>query len=275
MLSYQHDYHAGNHADVLKHSVLAILIRALQRKNAPLRIIDTHAGSGTYDLEGALAQQGREFERGAARVFGAPAPPACIAPYLEALATANPEGALRRYPGSPQLALSLLRPADQLELFELHPQAVAALRANFRRHRQVHIHRRDGFEGMLAVVPPKERRGLVLIDPSYERKADFALAAEAAARAHARWTNGVLVLWYPLIEHSGSAQLLGSLGKLGLPKAFRVELEVVPAGPGLRGSGLVIANLPYEADRDLRSLLPWLARRLGDAAARARAEPLV
>jgi 23S rRNA (adenine2030-N6)-methyltransferase len=263
VLSYQHDYHAGNHADVLKHSVLAILIRALQRKPAPIRIIDSHAGSGLYDLEGALAQHGREFEHGAARALAAPRPPPSLAPYLEVLRALNPDGALRSYPGSPQLSLSLLREHDQLELFELHPQAAAALHTRFRRHRQVHIHRRDGFEGLVAVLPPKERRGIALIDPSYEHKHEFTRAADVLARAYARWAGGVFAVWYPLIRHAGSTRLIANLGNLELPRVFLVELEVTPDAAGLRGSGLVIVNLPYQTDRELGELLPWLRESLG------------
>jgi 23S rRNA (adenine2030-N6)-methyltransferase len=263
MLSYQHDYHAGSHADVLKHSVLALLIEALKRKPAALRVIDSHAGSGGYDLEGALAQRGREFATGVSCVLEAPDPPAPLGPYLGALNSLNTPGALRYYPGSPQLALSLLRPHDHLELFELHPQALEALQTRFGRERQVHMHRRDGFEGLVAVVPPQERRGLALIDPSYERKDEFARVARCVAEAFKRWRNGVYVIWYPLIRHAGPELLVKQLSKLSLPRLFRVELEVVARdAPGLRGSGLAIANLPYEVDAALLELLPWLHRRL-------------
>lgn len=272
VLSYQHDYHAGNHADVLKHSVFAMLIRALQRRPAPIRIIDCHAGSGLYDLEAPLAQRGREFERGAARVLAAPQPPASLLPYLDALKALNTDGTLRRYPGSPQLALSLLREHDHLELFELHPQASAALHGHFRRQRRVHIHRRDGFEGVLAVLPPKEHRGIVLIDPSYEQKNEFARVAATLADAYGRWAGGVFVVWYPLIRHAGSARLIADLRKLKLPKAFLVELELEPDAAGLRGSGLVIANLPYQAEREVAALLPWLRRALAGDAGGSRAE---
>ena len=262
MLSYQHDYHAGNHADVLKHSVLALLIAALQRKPGAIRVIDSHAGSGVYDLQGELAQRGREHEAGVTPLLAAEDPPSCLAPYLASVRSLNPDGQLRYYPGSPQLALTLLREQDQLELFELHPQASAALKRRFRQRRQVHVHHRDGFEGALAVVPPRERRGLLLIDPSYEQKSDYVRVADTVAAASRRWANGVFVVWYPLIGHPDSAQLLARLAQLKLPQAYRVELEPQPHAPGLRGSGLIIANLPYQTAEQLQLLLPWLLRCL-------------
>jgi 23S rRNA (adenine2030-N6)-methyltransferase len=263
VLSYQHDYHAGNHADVLKHSVLAILIRLLQRKPAAIRVLDSHAGSGIYDLESALAQHGREFDDGIARVLATPRPPPPLMPYLDAIAKLNPNGNLRYYPGSPQLALTLLREQDQLELFELHPQAAAALQAQFRRERQVHIHHRDGFEGLLGALPPRERRGIVLIDPSYEQKSEFAHVIDVLEAARKRWANGVFVVWYPLIRHAGGKQMLAAVEKLNLPRSLRIEVETARDADGLRGSGLLIANLPYEADRALGEVLPWLEECLG------------
>ena len=271
MLSYQHEYHAGNHADVLKHSVLVLLIRALQRKATPIRIIDSHAGSGSYDLGSELAQRGREFEHGALLVVRARDAPPSIRPYLDLLKSHNPDGALRRYPGSPELAARLLRAQDHLELFELHPQAATALRKRYARNAQVHVHRRDGFEGLAAAVPPEERRGIALVDPAYEQKDDFGRVAELVAACHKRWANGVYMIWYPLIRHAGADRLIETLRKLAIPRTLRVELEVAPQAEGLRGSGLVIANLPFQVDAELRELVPWLKRTLGQSAAAAHA----
>ena len=262
MLSYQHEYHVGNHADVLKHAVLAIVVRALQHKPAPLRVIDCHAGSGAYELTSALTQRRREFETGAGRIFGAREAPASLAPYLDALATLNPSGTLTRYPGSPQVALSLLRPIDQLELFELHPQALTTLRACFAGRPQVHIHKRDAFEGLVAVVPPKERRGVALIDPAYEDKDDFRRVAATVVAASRRWAHGVYLVWYPLLRQAGTAKLLSGLTKLALPRCYRIELVPDPSAAGLRGSGLVIVNLPHRVDAELATLLPWLDDKL-------------
>jgi 23S rRNA (adenine2030-N6)-methyltransferase len=267
LLSYQHDYHAGNHADVLKHSVLALLIRALQRKPAALRVIDSHAGSGLYDLGSQMAQHGREFETGVALVRRASDPPPSVRPYLDVLDELNAAGALRQYPGSPELAARLLREQDHLELFELHPQAAAALRARYARNAQVHVHRRDGFEGLVAVVPPKERRGIALIDPAYEQKDDFGRVADLVAACRKRWPNGIYMIWYPLIRHVGADRLVEELRKAKMPRTLRLEIEVAPQSTGLRGSGLMIANLPFEVDEDLRELVPWLRRVLAQSTA--------
>ncbi len=278
MLSYQHEYHAGNHADVLKHGVLAILIRALQRKPAPIRVLDSHAGSGLYDLDAPAAQQGREHERGIAPVLArAAAAPAALAPYLETVARLNPGGRLRRYPGSARLAFELLREQDELELFELHPQASAALRAELGREPKVHIHRRDGFEGLVAVVPPRERRGIALVDPSYERKSEFDDVASTIAAAQKRWAGGVYMVWYPLISNRTAARFaehgLRQLAPRGL---YRVELAVAaPDSKGLRGSGLLIFNLPHRVDAELNALLPWLHATLAPRGLGGwRAEPV-
>lgn len=263
MLSYQHEYHAGNHADVLKHVVLTLLIQALQRKPSSLRVIDTHAGSGTYDLTSPAAQRGREYERGIARVLAADEPLPEIASYLKAVKSLNRQGALRHYPGSPQIARTLLRPQDQLELFELHPQAVSSLETTFGRDAQTHLHRRDAFEGISAVLPPPERRGIVLIDPSYELGTDFTHVLSALATGHRRWSNGVFAIWYPLVDKPGVDRFLRQLENLPMPKVFDARLEVAAVGtPGLRGSGLVIVNLPFGVDEQLGRVLPWLHRHL-------------
>jgi 23S rRNA (adenine2030-N6)-methyltransferase len=266
LLSYQHDYHAGNHADVLKHTVLALLIQALERKPAALRVIDSHAGSGVYDLDSHMAQHGREFETGVALIRQARDPPPSVRPYLDVLAELNGAGALHEYPGSPELALRLLREQDHLELFELHPQAVTALQKRYARNAQVHVHRRDGFEGLVAVVPPKERRGIALIDPAYEDKDDFGRVADLVAACRKRWANGVYMVWYPLIRHAGADRLIEVLREFAIPRTLRVELEVAPNSEGLKGSGLVIANLPFQVETDLRRLVPWLGRVLAQTA---------
>jgi 23S rRNA (adenine2030-N6)-methyltransferase len=247
--------------------VLVLLIQALMRKPAAFRVIDSHAGSGAYDLGSPLAQHGREFETGVARVRSARSPPPCARRYLDLLDEVNPPGALLRYPGSPELAARLLRDQDHLELFELHPQAAAALRRRYARNTRIHVHRRDGFEGLVAVVPPKERRGLVLIDPAYEDKNDFGRVADLVDACRKRWASGVYMVWYPLIQHAGADRLIEALRELTIPRTLRVELELLPNTDGLRGSGLVIANLPFQVDKDLRELIPWLGRVLAQSAA--------
>jgi 23S rRNA (adenine2030-N6)-methyltransferase len=266
MLSYQHEYHCGNHADVLKHSILALTIRALQRKDKPLRIIDTHAGSGIYDLDSAEARRNAEFETGIGRVLSVAAPPLEMEPYLAAVRAVNPDGGnFSRYPGSPQIAHHLLRPQDHLELLELHPQAVARLRRTFGRDARVHMHDRDSYEGLPGLVPPPERRGLVLIDPSYEVRQELAAVVTALATGHGRWPGGTWLIWYPLLRDPQTARLPAKLAATGIRRIFRAELEVESKGHmGLRGSGMLMINPPYGMDTALANLLPWLWERLAN-----------
>lgn len=266
MLSYQHDYHAGNHADVLKHSVLALVIRALQKKDKPLRVLDAHAGSGVYDLRSGEARKNAEFESGILRALAASSPPPEAREYLAAVRALNPaaKGAgIHLYPGSPQVARHLLRPDDHLELLELHPAASARLHRNFGRDPRVHIHGRDAFEGLPALVPPRERRGVALLDSAYEVKEDFVGVVELLKVCHRRWANGVYLLWYPLIRHPLAERFPAKVRASGLPDILQVELQVeIDAFNGMRGSGLCIVNPPFGLEGQLNALLPWLWQTL-------------
>ncbi len=263
MLSYQHEYHAGNHADVLKHSVLALVLAALLRMDKPLRVFDAHAGSGLYDLGSREARRHAEYRGGIARVLAAADAPPALAPYLDALRACNAGGALRRYPGSPWLARSLLRPADHLVLMELHPQALTALRRLFGQDPQLHLHERDCFEGLPALLPPPERRGLVLIDPAYELKDDYRRVVGLLEACHRRWPTGVYLLWYPLLRDRPGARLPARVTALGLRRIYQVAIEVEGEGhEGLRGSGLLAVNLPWGVDAGIAALAPWLWRSL-------------
>jgi len=272
MLSYQHDYHAGNHADVLKHSVLALVIRALQRKDTPLRVFDAYAGSGIYDLRSREARKNAEFAGGIERLLAAPDVPLELQDYLGVIRalngdvsreTRNGGGRLRLYPGSPEVARHLLRAGDQLELLELHPAALARLHRNFDRDRRVHIHGRDALEGLPALVPPAERRGVVLVDSAFELKGDFIGVVDLLKACYRRWPGGVYVLWYPLIRHPLSARFTARVRAAGIPKILQARLQVETDGfDGLRGSGLCIVNPPYGLDQKLNTLLPWLWQTL-------------
>jgi len=272
MLSYQHDYHAGNHADVLKHSVLAQVIRALQRKDAPLRVLDAYAGSGVYDLRSQEARKNAEFLGGIERLLAVADAPLELQDYLGVIralngglgrASRNADGHLRLYPGSPEVARQLLRPQDHLELLELHPAALVRLHRNFGRDRRVHIHDRDAVEGLPALVPPAERRGVVLLDSAFELKGDFIGVVDLLKACYRRWPGGVYVLWYPLIRHPLSARFAARVRAAGIPKILQAELQVETQGfDGLRGSGLCIVNPPYGLDQKLNTLLPWLWQTL-------------
>jgi 23S rRNA (adenine2030-N6)-methyltransferase len=277
MLGYQHEYHAGNHGDVLKHAVLALLIRALQRKPGAIRVLDGYAGSGAYDLRSREARRNAEHEQGIARVLAAAAPPPALDPYLDVVRSLNPGGGLRHYPGSPLLTRRLLRPGDQLELLELHPRALGALRRRFRADRQVHIHERDCCEGLPALLPPPERRGLVLLDPSYEVKEEFARVLDLFVTGYRRWPTGVYALWYPLIRDRRAERFPVRVAETGIRRIYRVELAVADADfNGMRGCGVLIANLPFGLEATLAGLMPWLGRVLArDEAGRALAHWLV
>jgi 23S rRNA (adenine2030-N6)-methyltransferase len=263
MLSYQHEYHAGNAGDVLKHAVLALVIRALQRKPAPIRVLDVTAGSGSYELASREARKNAEHEAGIVRVLAAAKPPGGLEPYLEAVRACNAGGALRRYPGSPAIARHLLRPADHLELMELHARALAALRRRFGSDPQVHIHRRDCFEGLPALVPPQERRGVALIDPAYEVKEDFGRVVTLLQDCHRRWPGGTYLLWHPLIRDRRAERFVGDVKATGIRRIFRLALEVQsPEFAGMRGSGLLIVNLPFGLEAVLAALMPWLSETL-------------
>ena len=266
MLSYQHEYHCGNHADVLKHTLLALVIQAQQRKDAALRIIDSHAGSGVYDLKSPEARKTAEYKTGIVRILAAESTPQSLAPYLDAVRACNDGPGLNYYPGSSKLSQYLLRPQDHLTLLELHPRALGALRRNLGGDPRVHIHDRDSFEGLPALLPPPERRGLVLIDPSYEVKDEFGRVVELLRACHARWSGGTYLVWYPLIRHPQAARFPAQVAASGIRRIFRAELRVQPDEyPGIRGSGLLIVNLPFGLQAELAALLPWLWKTLSAA----------
>lgn len=264
-LGYQHEYHAGNHGDVLKHAVLSLVVAALANKDKPFRVLDGWAGSGWYDLMGREARQTAEYRAGIERVLSSPLPPVAMQPYLQAVRNCNAGQSLTRYPGSPELVRRLLRPNDHLELLEIHPRASAALREHYSHDPFVHLHVRDAFEGIPALIPPPERRGLVLIDPSYEVKDDFPAVVEMLRVATRRWANGIFMIWYPLIRHPLAERFPAKLRALGMPELLQAELAVEARGfDGMRGSGVLIVNPPYGLDEQLDVLLPWLRDTLGN-----------
>lgn len=260
MLSYRHAFHAGNHADVLKHAILALLLEALHAKETPFRYLETHAGAGAYDLDSPEARRNAEHGQGIGRIRArADAPPA-LSGYLAALDAVGGPGGRARYPGSPRVARRLLRPDDRMVLCELHPADHALLRAEFAGDRQVAVHRIDGYQGLKAFLPPPERRGLVLIDPPYEVKDEYRRVVDALRAAHRLWPTGVYALWYPVLDTTTHARLLRDLARSGLRRALLAEIRVRPEdGPrGMKGSGMVIINPPWRLDRTLEALLPWL-----------------
>jgi 23S rRNA (adenine2030-N6)-methyltransferase len=269
-LNYQHAFHAGNFADVHKHAVLARILSYLKAKPAALRVIDTHAGAGCYDLRGAEATRGGEWQEGIARLLDRPLPDevrALLAPYLDVVRNLNPGGRLRVYPGSPLVALALIRPQDRLVACELEPRAAASLKAVLRDRRAKAL-ALDGWTALGAYVPPKERRGVVLVDPPFEDAADFTRLASALAAAHRKWPTGIYMAWYPIKERDAPDALARRLRKLAMPSVLRCEITLGPprADAGLVGSGLIVINPPFKLDADLKILLPVLGEAFAPGA---------
>jgi 23S rRNA (adenine2030-N6)-methyltransferase len=266
MLSYRHAFHAGNHADVLKHAVLVALIRLLTRKDKPLYVVDTHAGAGSYSLESGFAVRNAEFRTGIARLWDRRDLPPLVADYVEQVRALNPDGVLRCYPGSPRLALQALRPHDRLRLYELHGTDARLLHDEFAAAgRRVSVTTGDGFAGLKAVLPPPSRRGLVLIDPSYELVADYRAVVTALRAARERFATGTYAVWYPLLARREARDLPAHLARTAGDDWLDVALQVrAPAsdGLGLHGSGMFVVNPPYTFDAEMRALLPWLVRVL-------------
>jgi 23S rRNA (adenine2030-N6)-methyltransferase len=272
MLSYRHVFHAGNHADVLKHSVLLAVLDYFNQKDKPYWLIDTHAGAGGYRLDAGRATTHAEYADGIGRLWkmgDAGNLPPLLARYVEAVRIDNPDGKLRRYPGSPLFALRAMRPADKLRLFELHPADVKLLAQNIAAaapdaQKRVAIKQEDGFTGMKALLPPPPRRGLVLIDPSYEDKRDYAAVVTAVKEGLLRFATGTFMVWYPLLQKNESITLAGKLKKVA-PEWLNATLTVqAPAsdGMGMHGSGVFLVNPPWTLSAALQDTLPWLAEVL-------------
>jgi 23S rRNA (adenine2030-N6)-methyltransferase len=279
-MNYRHGFHAGNFADVVKHATLARIVVHLLQKPGAFRVIDTHAGAGLYDLLGSEASRTGEWREGIARLLDArlPAPArALLAPYLDAVASFNSPAPLSAYPGSPLLVRAWLRPQDRLIACELEPMAAAALTENLHggvRAKAVAI---DGWTALSAFIPPKERRGLVLVDPPFEVPKEFARLSSALAEAHRKWATGIYMLWYPIKDRSGPDALAKRLARLGIPKILRAELTVTNAPDPLRlnGCGLIIVNPPWALEGELGTLLPALAACLGQGNGSSRLDWLM
>lgn len=276
-MNYRHIYHAGNFADVLKHAVFARLITYMQGKDKAFRVLDTHAGTGLYDLSSEEAQKTGEWREGIGRLLDGDMPAdaaALLAPYLEAVRTLNPQGGLTYYPGSPKLARLLFRPQDRLSAMELHPDDHETLRRLFDGDFQSRVTQLDGWLALGAHLPPKEKRGIVLVDPPFEIEGEFERLAEGLEKAWRRFSGGVYCLWYPLKKGAPVSTFHKALKQTGIPKILCAELSVRSDRhtTGLAGSGLIVVNPPYTLKADLDTLLPFLKGRLAqDRFASARA----
>jgi len=264
MLSYRHAFHAGNHADVLKHTVLCQVLAYLAQKDKPFLYVDTHAGAGLFDLTSEWAQKNREHEDGIGRIWQRDDLPAALAAYVRIVRELNPSGELRQYPGSPWLAHRLLRPGDSARLYELHSTDYPALAERFAGQRRIKVEKADGFAALKAVLPPAERRGVVLIDPSYEVKRDYQVVVEAVRGAVRRFATGCYLLWYPVLDRAAVQRLERELADSGIPDILLAELTVRADAEqaGLTGSGMIVVNPPWRLAEVLEDVLPWLSERL-------------
>jgi 23S rRNA (adenine2030-N6)-methyltransferase len=267
-MNYRHAFHAGNFAEVLKHAILARVVAHLRAKPAPFRIIDTHAGAGITDLAGPEASRTGEWRAGIGRLC-ASVPDGragiLLAPYLDAVRAFNPADRLTVYPGSPALVRAWLRPQDRLLACELEPGAAAALARRMRADPRVKVMTIDGWTGLSAYLPPKERRGAVLIDPPFEQPGEFNRLAEGLAGAQRKWATGTYLAWYPIKDRPESDAFARKLARARIPKMLRAELIAAPGAPPsrLRGSGLIVVNPPWTLEGELAVLLPPLAALLG------------
>jgi len=273
VLAYRHHFHAGNFADVFKHAALVRLLAAVAAKDKPFFYLDTHAGIGRYDLQHPWAQKNAEFRDGIGRLWDRNDLPALLAPYMDAVRAENPNGRLRFYPGSPLVARRFLRAGDRMVLSELNQTDVAELGELFARDRQVTVHLMDGYHALKAQLPPAERRGLVLVDSSFDRAGELRRVADALALAHERWATGIYAIWYPLMEPPAMRGFERDVVATGIRKILQLELAVRPEGwtSSLRGCGMLVVNPPYRFDGEAEAIVAWLERVLAaDGSRRVR-----
>lgn len=267
MLSYRHAFHAGNHADVLKHFVLVQLLEYFNQKDKPYWYIDTHAGAGCYALDEAFARKNAEFEEGVGRLLGRKDIPKELKGYLKVVRDLNGNGTLRLYPGSPRCAAALLREEDRMRLFELHPADRRLLQRDFEgAGGKALVLEEDGFTGINAFLPPPSRRALVLIDPPYEVKTDYRTVISALKECLRRFATGTYVVWYPRLHSMQSRELPDKLKRLSVSSWLHVSLDVrtpSPDGFGMHGSGLFIVNPPWTLPAALQKVMPYLVTTLG------------
>lgn len=267
-MNYRHAFHAGNFADVVKHTILTRILAYLMRKDAPFRVIDTHAGIGMYDLYGNQAERTGEWQDGIGRLANRQLPAnvaEIMAPYLEAVKAQNESEALRYYPGSPFITRHMLRKQDRLMVLELHPKDVESLRENFAGDFQTRVTHLDAWAALGTHVPPKENRGLVLVDPPFEEKGEFNRMAQGLVKAFKRWPGGTYAFWYPIKDVAEVDSYIRALQATEIKKILRIELTIRPASepPRLHGTGMIVVNPPYVLEEEIRTVLPFLAETLG------------
>ena len=265
MLSYRHSFHAGNHADVLKHIVLMLILENLKLKDKGFYYLDTHAGVGRYQLSSDEAEKTGEYKEGIGRLWERTDLPQEISRYVDLIKHLN-FGAktLRYYAGSPLIATQLLRPQDRALLTELHPRDFPLLRNNFKEFKNISVKCDNGFQQLKATLPPKERRGLVLIDPPYELKEDYDLVVKAAEEGYKRFATGTYAIWYPVVLRQQTKRIFKGLQASGIRKILKIELAVRPDSDqrGMTASGMAVINPPWTLENQMKTMLPYLVKTL-------------
>ncbi|EGR2119110.1 23S rRNA (adenine(2030)-N(6))-methyltransferase RlmJ [Vibrio cholerae] len=277
MLSYRHSFHAGNHADVLKHIVQSLILNSLQQKEKPFVYHDTHSGVGRYDLTHEWSEKTGEYKQGIARVWQQDNIPAELDSYLDAIRQLNQGETLRYYPGSPRVARAHLREQDRMVLTELHPSDYPLLEQEFHRDRQVSIYKEDGFARLKASLPPQERRGLVLIDPPYELAKEYGDVVRAIAQSYKRWATGIYAIWYPVVNRCDIDDMLEGLQGLEIRKILQIELGVAPDTNerGMTASGMIVINPPWTLESQMQTILPFLKQAIAPATGHYKVEWVV
>ncbi|WP_392560640.1 23S rRNA (adenine(2030)-N(6))-methyltransferase RlmJ [Orbus mooreae] len=260
MLSYRHSYHAGNHADVLKHIVLTLCIESLKEKDKPFLYLDTHSGAGRYLLQSEHAEKTAEYLSGIARVWQQTEILDLLNPYLSVLKYYNRSETLKYYPGSPLIAKQLLRPQDKLSLTEIHSSDYPLLRQEFNKDKRAQVLREDGFLQLKSKLPPESRRGVILIDPSYEIKDDYQKIPLALHEGYKRFATGCYLLWYPVVNRKQTQGMIDGIVNSGIKRILQIELAVRPDNnqKGMTASGMIVINPPWKLQQQMESILPWL-----------------
>jgi len=266
MLSYRHSFHAGNFADVLKHIILIHSLDYLRKKDKPFCCIDTHAGPGKYELDSEYALKNREFDTGIGKLWRRNGLPDCVARYVSLIKGFNGPDKLTRYPGSPLIAKQLLRDKDRLCLFELHNTEIKSLSALADKDKRINVFHADGLKASLKLLPPFERRGLVLIDPSYELKSDYPQVVETLIAMHKRFATGTYALWYPVVDRNRNQQLERAIQASGIRNVqlFELGIRADSNEHGMTASGMIVINPPWTLAAEMTQVLPWLADVLGN-----------
>lgn len=277
MLSYRHAFHAGNFADVLKHSVLTLVLEYMTRKEKGFYYIDSHSGAGMYSLADEYAQKTGEFKDGIAKLINQVDIPEALIDYINVIKSFNDDGKLDYYPGSPAIAKYFDRRQDSAHLFELHPSDIQLLSEYCQRWYKSHVNQSDGYQGVLGLLPPPSRRGIVLIDPPYELKEDYSKAVTTIINAYKKFATGTYILWYPVVKRELIVKMQSQFSQSTVKNILQVEYCQLDDTDeyGMTGTGLFIVNPPWQLNKQLSEILPFIKEKLGNSKSHFLLEQLV